>query len=71
MDKTSKKLLTETEVSESYGFTLSWLRNMRIKGGGIPFIKCSRSVRYKPDDVEGYIEANRVHSTTEAEYAAQ
>ena len=64
-----KYLLTETEVSEIYGFTLSWLRSMRVRGGGIPFHKISRSVRYKPDDVEQYINSTRVTSTTEAENA--
>jgi len=66
MQNPKKYLLTETEVAESYGFSLSWLRSMRVKGGGIPFVKCSRHVRYSPDDLAAYIEANRVTSTTEA-----
>ncbi len=65
---TSKHLLTETEVAESYGFTLSWLRSMRVRGGGIPFIKASRNVRYRPEDVDDYITSNRVTSTTEAQH---
>ncbi len=68
--ETKRRLLTETEVTEQYGFTLSWLRNMRHKGGGIPYIKCGRSVRYDPDDVESYIAARRVTSTTEAGHAS-
>jgi hypothetical protein len=64
----TKQLLTETEVSEAYGFTLSWLRSMRVRGGGIPFVKASRNVRYRPEDIDGYITANRVTSTTEAQH---
>ncbi len=66
-EKVRRKLQSERDVEANYGFGLSWLRSMRIKGGGIPFIKCGRSVRYDPDDVEAYIAARRVTSTTEAE----
>lgn len=68
MTKNSKRLLTEQGViDDGYPFTLSWLRAQRVKGGGIPFVKAGSRVFYRPEDIEAYLAANRVTSTTEAQ----
>lgn len=64
----SKRLLTEQGViDDGYPFTLSWLRSKRVQGGGIPFVKVGSRVFYRPEDIENYLAANRVTSTTEAQ----
>lgn len=59
------KLYKETQVSQEYNFTLSWLRNARWKGDGIPFIKIGGGVFYRPEDIDAFIEKNLRHSTSE------
>ena len=59
---TKTRLLSEQEVIKEggYPFTLSWLRSMRVRGGGIPFIKIGSRVFYTPEDIEAYIATKRV-----------
>jgi hypothetical protein len=61
----SQKLLKETQVSEIYNVTLSWLRNARWKGDGFPFIKIGGGVFYRPEDIDTFIESRLMHSTSE------
>jgi predicted DNA-binding transcriptional regulator AlpA len=51
-------LLTDTEVAELCGCAVATLRNMRWRGEGPRFVKLGggRMVRYKPDDVQAFIE---------------
>ena len=55
--------LTEVEVSNLTRMSLSDLRNKRHLGKGIPYIKCSRSVRYDLEDVIAYMEARKIHTS--------
>jgi hypothetical protein len=59
------KLYKETQVSEIYNVSLSWLRNARWKGDGFPFIKIGGGVFYRPQDIEAFIESRLMHSTSE------
>lgn len=58
--------LTEKEVSKITGRAEQTLRNDRTKRQGIPYSKISRSVRYRLDDVVGYMDARRVIPSHEA-----
>lgn len=40
-------LLDEYEASAYFDKSVQWTRNMRVNGGGIPYIKIGNSVRYK------------------------
>ena len=40
-------LLDEYEYSAYHGKSVQWTRNMRVNGGGHPFIKIGNSVRYR------------------------
>ncbi len=53
------RLLKEGEVSELVGISLSALRNWRVKKKGFPFCKIGKSVRYRPEDLNSYLEANK------------
>jgi hypothetical protein len=63
-------LLTEDDVSRVTGRAVSTLQKDRCVGGGIPFIRFGRLVRYRESDVATYLAALSTHnSTTEADEA--
>jgi len=43
----SDRLLTSTEVGELIGKSVAWLARKRWEGGGIPYRKIGRHVRYQ------------------------
>lgn len=52
-------LLTDTEVAALCGCAVQTLRNMRWRGEGPRFVKLGgRMVRYKPADVQAFIDGN-------------
>jgi hypothetical protein len=61
-----ERLLTELETSERVNRAVSTLQKDRCVGGGVPFVKVGRQVRYRESDVERYIKSLRsYHSTSE------
>lgn len=52
--------ITEKEVSQMTGRAKQTLRNDRCKGKGIPYSKIGASIRYRLDDVVGFMEARKV-----------
>jgi len=62
------RLLTEDEVSAATGRATSTLQKDRCSGGGIPFVRLGRLVRYRESDVTAYLAALRAYgSTSEAD----
>jgi predicted DNA-binding transcriptional regulator AlpA len=53
-------------VSELTGISQSTLEKWRVYGGGIPFIKARRSVKYALEDVRAWMADRRRSSTSEA-----
>ena len=60
------RLLTEQDISRDYGIALATLRGWRFRGGGPSFFKLGRSVRYRAEDVDAFLEAQRRRSTSDA-----
>ncbi len=61
-------LLDENAVAARLGLSVRTLRNWRVRGVGPRFIRLSRrAVRYAPADVDAWIAARTVHSTSERE----
>lgn len=59
-------LIDEVAAAELLGLAPSTLRNMRCSGGGPPFTRVGdRSIRYDPRDLEKWISARRVNSTSQ------
>jgi hypothetical protein len=58
------KLLTEIEAALLRGQSVRTLQAERLHGGGCPFVKLGRSVRYRRSDVLQFIEARVRTSTT-------
>ena len=61
----SDPLLTEGEAAEMRRQSMRTLQAERLRGGGCPFVKLGRSVRYRRSDVLRFIEVNTRTSTTE------
>lgn len=55
----------EAQVSAITDMSLAWLRKKRITGGGIPYSKMGRTVKYRLDIVQEYMEQRMVSSTSE------
>ncbi|MEL7256761.1 MAG: AlpA family transcriptional regulator [Pseudomonadota bacterium] len=59
MQKENKsKLLSRQEVEEVYGISKRYLEKVSVQGGGPTVIRFGRLVRYRPQDIEVWIEAN-------------
>lgn len=58
------ELLNEHEVARITGRSVRTLQADRVHGDGIPFCKLGRLVRYRRQDVEAYIAARIVTSTS-------
>jgi predicted DNA-binding transcriptional regulator AlpA len=56
-------LLTVAQVSEIIGRSISTLEKDRWEGGGPPYVKMGRLVRYRPADVRAWL-AERVRRST-------
>lgn len=46
--------INEWEVAARLGMSVSWVRKARQKGGGVPYHKNGKSVRYHIPDVEEF-----------------
>ncbi|MEY9575112.1 putative DNA-binding transcriptional regulator AlpA [Bradyrhizobium diazoefficiens] len=55
-------------ASAHSGLSVSFLEKLRVVGGGPPFIKVGKAVRYKLSDVDTWLAARTCNSTSE--YAA-
>ena len=61
------RLLDDHEVSEIVGRARSSLQKDRLTGGGIPFVRVGRLVRYRQSDVNEFLAAlPSLRSTSEA-----
>jgi predicted DNA-binding transcriptional regulator AlpA len=50
------KLLTTEQAAELTGYSRHWFQKKRCDGGGPPFVKFDRAVRYKESDLAAWIE---------------
>lgn len=62
--------LNEKQLAERQQRSIKTIRNQRVSGDGIPFVRMGRSVRYRLDDVEAWENARRFTSTSSMEGAA-
>ena len=67
----SEALLNESSVAKRLHCHVKTLQAWRCRGGGPPFIRVGRLIRYSPDDVQAWITSRRVASTSTPRPAAQ
>jgi len=53
-----RRLLSRQEVEDQYGISKRFLETARTTGVGPVFVRIGRLVRYRPDDIEQWIDKN-------------
>jgi len=61
-----ERLLKQSEVAERLGTSERFLEVRRVTGGGPPYVKVGRAVRYRPAAVDAWIEERERTSTSDA-----
>ena len=61
------EVLSPDAAARRVGLSLSMLAKMRCLGGGPAYLKLGRAVRYRQDDLDAWLAARRVRSTSDAE----
>lgn len=57
----TKVVLTDVQVEEMFGISRHTLRNLRFKRQGPNYLKLgTKAVRYKPQDIEDWLESHRI-----------
>jgi excisionase family DNA binding protein len=64
------RLLTQREAASALRLSERTLERLRVQGGGPLYVKAGRSVRYRESDLEDWIAARVVNSTSEEVYHA-
>jgi excisionase family DNA binding protein len=55
-----------TEMAASYcGLAVATLEKLRLRSGGPAFLKLGRSVRYRRNDLDAWLESRRVETTSQ------
>jgi hypothetical protein len=64
-DARDEVFLTEKQLASRHQLSVKTLRNARVTGSYICFVRLGRTVRYRLSDVVAYEEANLVRSTSD------
>lgn len=63
---TERRPTVDTEGAARYtGFSKNYLEKLRVFGGGPVFIKKLGTVRYDPDDLDAWLNADKYKTTSE------
>jgi len=57
-------LLKTQEAAKKLRVTKATLESWRCRGGGPPYVKFQRAVRYRPEDLEAFLEKSLRTSTS-------
>lgn len=66
-DHLKEIFLTEPQLAARHQRSAKTLRNARVSGGYIRFVRIGRSVRYRLSDVIAYEQAHLMRSTSDGE----
>jgi excisionase family DNA binding protein len=59
------QLLDQREAARLLRLSERTLERLRLQGGGPSFVKCGRSVRYRESDLDAWIAARVIGSTSD------
>jgi len=62
---TAPVYLTTHQAAEIINLSVAWLERMRWAGGGPPYVKLSKAVRYPLDELNAWMRSRIRTSTTE------
>jgi lipoate-protein ligase B len=65
-NKNFPQAINEWEVATMLGMSVSWVRKARQKGGGVPYHKNGKSVRYHIPDVEEFQRSTLRRNTSDS-----
>lgn len=60
----SNTLLNEKQAAPIVGMSRAWLQRKRWEGGGPPYIKYDRAVRYRMEDLLAWVDAHAGRNST-------
>jgi len=60
----SKALLTEAAAADFLGVSIRTMQAWRVRGGGPRYVKMGKPVRYRPVDLDAWIDTNLTTSTS-------
>ncbi|UQV19653.1 helix-turn-helix domain-containing protein [Brevundimonas albigilva] len=60
------RFIDDVEAAEMLGLSRSYLRQLRLRGGGCRFSRFGRAVRYRVGDLLAWANDNSASSTSEA-----
>ena len=66
-----QQILTTRQAADVTGLAVPTLNKLRVYGGGPPYLKLGRSVRYRLDDIHTWLNARVVSSTSEGSNRAR
>lgn len=61
----TRRLLTTKEAAEYVGRGKNTFEQERLRGGGVPFVRLGRSIRYDVVDLDAWIDSHKHRSTSE------
>ena len=70
LERKGLDLLSIPEVCQELGMGKSWVYR-RIQSGEIPSVKLGRNIKVRREDLEGYLEDQRYHSSSTSESASE
>jgi len=61
----SDNLVKEQDAATILGMSIAWLQRKRWEGGGPPYVKFDRAVRYRESDLNAWIAARICKNTSD------
>ena len=58
-------LINDKEAARRVGVSVAWFQQKRTTGGGPPYIKIGKSVRYRISDLNHWFALNKVENTAQ------
>jgi predicted DNA-binding transcriptional regulator AlpA len=66
----TNNLIHERDAARILGLSVAWLQRKRWEGGGPPYIKIGRAVRYDRDALLRWIDEHRIGGSSEKDRKA-
>ncbi|WP_208981970.1 helix-turn-helix domain-containing protein [Pseudovibrio sp. Ad46] len=65
LNSVENALITEAAAADYLGISIRTIQAWRVRGGGPKYVKLGKAVRYRPSDIQVWIESHLTSSTSE------